>query len=134
VGELLQSPGLLTYLQNFNLIALRESSYVERLTRITILLAKVTILFIPVSLMSAYFTVPFDGLSYTPATYWTAFAVILGLSFLTLVVFGQLSGTQEGKPVYRSLTRVGFEAWKRFFGRNQMQDIDEEKDKGYETS
>ncbi|KAI9763886.1 MAG: hypothetical protein M1835_007699 [Candelina submexicana] len=35
-------------IMNFNLIGIKESQYVERLTRITILLAKVTILFLPV--------------------------------------------------------------------------------------
>lgn len=103
--------------QNFNLIALKESSYVERLTRITILLAKVTILFLPVSLMSAYFAIPLAevGEEYTVATYWVTFAVVFALSLVLLVVFGKLSGTQEGKPIYRSLTRAAYDWWCQFF-------------------
>merc|ERR1711933_463585 len=45
---------------NFNLIAMKESVDMERLTRVTLLLTKATILFLPVSLMSAYFS-RFDG-------------------------------------------------------------------------
>ena len=97
--------------QNFNLITLKQSAAVERLTRITILLAKVTILFMPVSLMTAYFSVEIDDLEglYTAATYWISFAVIITLSFVFLLVFGYVSGTVEGKPIYRSFTQIFFE-------------------------
>ena len=91
---------------NFNLITIKESSYIERLTRITILLAKISLLFIPVTFMSSYFTIPFVETEYTPSAYWIAFAVIISLSFVGIIIFGQLSGTQEGKPIYRSLTQV----------------------------
>lgn len=100
--------------QNFNLIALKESQAVERLTRITILLAKVTILFLPVSLLTAYFSVSAITQGYTKKTYWTCFAVIMALSFLGLAAFGQLSGTVEGKPIYRSLSQMG---WEKVFGK-----------------
>jgi len=81
---------------------------VEKLTRITILLAKVTILFMPVSLMTGYFSVQIADLTgkYTSTTYWVAFAVIMTLSFVFLVVFGKLSGTVEGKAIYRSCTQL----------------------------
>ena len=94
--------------KNFNLITLKQSAAVERLTRITILLAKVTILFMPVSLMTAYFSVEIDDLQgmYTAATYWVSFAVIMALSFIFLLVFGYISGTVEGKPIYRSFTQI----------------------------
>lgn len=88
----------------------------ERLTRITILLAKVTILFLPVSLMSAYFAIPLANIQYTASAYWIAFAVIFSLSFLGLVIFGQLSGTQESKPIYTSLTTAAVGALERSFG------------------
>jgi len=81
---------------------------VERLTRITILLAKVTILFMPVSLMTGYFSVQIPDLmnKYSSKTYWVAFAVIMTLSFIFLLVFGQLSGTVEGEAIYQSLTQI----------------------------
>lgn len=80
----------------------------ERLTRITILLAKVTILFMPVSLMTAYFSVQIPDIAnkLTLTTYWIAFAVIMTLSFIFLLVFGQLSGTVEGEAIYQSLTQM----------------------------
>ncbi|RHZ43210.1 uncharacterized protein CDV56_100933 [Aspergillus thermomutatus] len=97
----------LTFL-NFNLIALKDSQAVEKLTRITILLAKITILFLPVSLMTAYFSTELRGVKgvYTQTEYWVSFAVIMVLSLLVLVLFGYASGTIEGKPIYQSLSRT----------------------------
>lgn len=92
---------------NFNLISIRESDAVERLTRITILLAKVTILFLPVSLMTAYFSTQLeDNTTFTIQTYWISFAVIFALSWLGLWVFGKISGTVETAMVYRPLNQV----------------------------
>lgn len=107
--------------QNFNLITLKESHAVERLTRITILLAKVTILFMPVSLMTNYFSTQISGLHGTVKTYWICFGVIMFLSIVFLFVFGALSGTLEGKPIYRSLTEtvidLGRGKWKNRKGK-----------------
>ncbi|KAJ5577039.1 hypothetical protein N7535_003965 [Penicillium sp. DV-2018c] len=99
----------LTFL-NFNLIALKDSQAVEKLTRITILLAKATILFLPVSLMSAYFSTELIGVKngYTKTDYWVSFAVIFVLSVLLLTVFGYASDTVEGKTIYRSMVRTFF--------------------------
>lgn len=95
---------------------MKESQAVERLTRITILLAKVTILFMPVSLMTAYFSTQLLNMEnkYTIKTYWICFAAIMLLSLLFIVVFGAASGTLEGKPIYRSLTRT---VWDSALGR-----------------
>ena len=67
--------------QNFNLIALKDSKAVEKLTRITILLAKVTILFLPVSLMTGYFSTELAQVKgvYTVNEYWVSFGVIMFL-------------------------------------------------------
>lgn len=99
---------LTSWAQNFNLLSIKESQAVERLTRITILLAKLTILFLPVSLMTGYFSVQIADLQgvYTHTTYWVCFGVIMGLSLFFLMVFGFLSGTVEGRPIYRSLTQT----------------------------
>lgn len=93
---------------NFNLIALKDSQAVEKLTRITVLLAKVTILFLPVSLMTAYFSTEIKDLQgvYTARTYWVSFGVIMFLSIVVLVIFGYVSDTVEGKTIYQSLWRV----------------------------
>lgn len=110
IQECLDEKESLVFL-NFNLITLKQSAAVERLTRITILLAKVTILFMPVSLMTGYFSVQIDDLSglYTAKTYWVSFAVIMALSFVFLLVFGMISDTVEGGTIYRSFTQMFFE-------------------------
>ncbi|KAJ6164016.1 hypothetical protein N7470_002688 [Penicillium chermesinum] len=97
----------LTFL-NFNLIALKDSQAVEKLTRITILLAKATMLFLPVSLMTAYFSTELVGVKggYTKADYWVSFAVIFVLTILLLIIFGFASDTVEGKTIYRSLAKT----------------------------
>lgn len=111
IQECLDEKESLVFL-NFNLITLKESQAVERLTRITILLAKVTILFMPVSLMTAYFSTQLSDLAnlYTVKTYWVCFAVIMSLSFIGLALFGLASGTLEGKPIYRSFTQTMVDA------------------------
>lgn len=65
----------------------------------------------PVSLMTGYFSVQISDLQgvYTVQTYWICFAVIMALSFSFLVVFGKLSGTLEGKPIYRSMTETFYD-------------------------
>ncbi|EXJ56745.1 hypothetical protein A1O7_07089 [Cladophialophora yegresii CBS 114405] len=95
-------------LMNFNLVALKESQAVEKLTRTTILLAKATILFLPVSLMTAYFSIQLKEIDdkYSLKTYWFCFLVVMILSILFLVVFGGITHTLEGKTVYRSVTRT----------------------------
>ena len=107
IQECLDEKESLVFL-NFNLLTYKESLAVEKLTRITILLAKVTILFMPVSLMTAYFSTQLHNLEnlYTIRTYWICFAVIATLSFLFLLIFGYASGTLEGKPVYAPFYHV----------------------------
>ncbi|KAJ0416073.1 hypothetical protein BJY00DRAFT_304404 [Aspergillus carlsbadensis] len=110
----------LTFL-NFNLIALKDSQAVEKLTRITILLAKVTILFLPVSLMTGYFSTELEGVKgvYTQLEYWVSFAVIMVLSIILLSLFGYVSDTVEGKTIYRSMFRTFFRKSKnRLFVRD----------------
>ncbi|KAK5556757.1 hypothetical protein LTR46_005269 [Exophiala xenobiotica] len=92
-------------LMNFNLVALKESQAVEKLTRTTILLAKATILFLPVSLMTAYFSIQLPEIQkYSITTYWLCFLVVTIVSILFLVVFGAITHTLEGKTVYQSIT------------------------------
>ncbi|KAJ5769656.1 hypothetical protein N7520_004215 [Penicillium odoratum] len=99
----------LTFL-NFNLIALKDSQAVEKLTRITILLAKATMLFLPVSLMTAYFSTELQGVKggYSKVDYWASFAVIFFLTLILLTIFGFASDTVEGKTIYRSLVKSFF--------------------------
>jgi hypothetical protein len=67
-------------------------------------------MFLPVSLMTAYFSTELKGVKggYTQAQYWVAFAVILFVSVLVLTVFGKASDTVEGKTIYQSLVKTFF--------------------------
>ena len=67
-------------------------------------------LFLPVSLMTGYFSTELQGVKngYTQAQYWVAFAVIFVLTVLTLTIFGFASDTVEGKTIYRSLVKTFF--------------------------
>ncbi len=93
-----------------------------RLTRITILLAKVTILFMPVSLMTGYFSVQITDLNgvYSVKTYWACFGVVMGLSLIFLIIFGKLSGTLEAKPIYRSLSETLYDSTKLILGKHAI--------------
>lgn len=86
----------------------------ERLTRTTILLAKATILFLPVSLMTAYFSIQLPEVSkvYSLKTYWLCFLVVTILSIGFLFIFGITTHTVEGKTIYKSITRMVLD----FFG------------------
>jgi hypothetical protein len=108
--------------QNFNLIALKDSQAVEKLTRITILLAKATILFLPVSLMTAYFSTELQGVKggYTKVDYWASFTVIFVVSIVLLMLFGVASDTVEGKTIYRSLLKTFFRSGRERAARMQL--------------
>src|SRR5690242_10972940 len=78
-------------MMNFNLIAIKESFSVERLTWVTLVLAQITILFTPVTLMTGYFSIQFKNTEFEVGSYWWAFGIILGLSLLMLVLFSYFS-------------------------------------------
>ena len=96
---------------NFNLIAIKESLDVERLTRITLLLTKATILFLPVSLLMAYFSIPLREAEYGVGQFWVAFAVVFVLSWMALFAFGVFSGSVQTvdfwKGLWRGMRRLG---------------------------
>ncbi|CAK7222676.1 hypothetical protein SBRCBS47491_004940 [Sporothrix bragantina] len=76
----------------FSLIAQKDSHSTERLTRSATLLAKLSVFFLPISFMTSYFSVEIPGLidGYTATTYWAAFGVIAGISFLSLFFFSKV--------------------------------------------
>jgi Mg2+ and Co2+ transporter CorA len=101
-------------MMNFNLIAIKESFSVERLTWVTLLLAKITILFTPVTLMTGYFSIQFKNLEFETDSYWQAFGIVFGLSAALLVLFSWVSGTFEGKIITRSWTRAVYDVGRRW--------------------
>ncbi|KAF2199018.1 hypothetical protein GQ43DRAFT_377250 [Delitschia confertaspora ATCC 74209] len=106
-------------MMNFNLIAIKESFAVERLTRVTLLVAKVTMLFMPVSLLTAYFSIQFVNTTFSIKSYWIAFGVVLGLSVGGLMLFSAVSGTMEGRMMYRPLTRIVYDFSMRVLWRRK---------------
>ncbi|KAF2159114.1 hypothetical protein M409DRAFT_71241 [Zasmidium cellare ATCC 36951] len=92
---------------NFNLIAIKQSLDVGRLTRITLLLTKATMLFLPVSLMMSYFSTQLSGVSYSVQTFWISFAVVFFLSWLALFLFGLFNDNVQTTEVLRGVWRGG---------------------------
>lgn len=103
---------------NLQLITIKESLDVEKLTRITLLLTKLTCVFLPVSLMTAYFSVPLSDVVYDLQSYWISFAVTMFLSLGALFVFGVFSGTVQMLPFWRDLWGSTKDAGTRL--RNRM--------------
>ncbi|USP74309.1 hypothetical protein yc1106_01583 [Curvularia clavata] len=101
-------------MMNFNLIAIKESYSVERLTWVTLLLAKITILFTPVTLMTGYFSIQFKDFMFEMGSYWRSFGWVLGASAALLVLFSWMSGTFEGSIVTSSWTRKVYDGGKRW--------------------
>ena len=94
-------------LMNFNLISLKEAHTVEKLTRMTILLAKVTIVFLPISLATAYFSMQLKAVeNYSIETYWLVFLVVMVVTVAFLATFEFFASRYSGKVVYRSLTKT----------------------------
>ncbi|KAF1826399.1 uncharacterized protein K489DRAFT_313649 [Dissoconium aciculare CBS 342.82] len=90
---------------NFSLIAIKQSTDVERLTRVTLLLTKATCLFLPVSFLTGYFDITLSGTEYTVAQFWIAFTVVLVLSVLALFAFGAFSESMQTAEVWRGVRR-----------------------------
>jgi Mg2+ and Co2+ transporter CorA len=104
-------------MMNFNLIAIKESFSVERLTWVTLLLAKITILFTPVTLMTGYFSIQFKNVEFEINSYWWTFGIVFGASMLLLLAFSFFSGTFEGKIITRSWSRIAYDVSRRWLGK-----------------
>jgi Mg2+ and Co2+ transporter CorA len=78
--------------QYFNINAQKDSEAAARLTRNATLLARLSVVFLPVSLMTSYFSVQISDLQgvYTAKDYWYSFAGLMSGSFLALFFFGRL--------------------------------------------
>ncbi|GKT39947.1 uncharacterized protein ColSpa_00128 [Colletotrichum spaethianum] len=76
----------------FSLTAQKDSQATARLSRSATLLAKLSVFFLPITFMTSYFSVEIPDLveHYTPKMYWICFAVIAGLSFISLFFFSRM--------------------------------------------
>ena len=107
-------------MMNFNLIAIKESFSVERLTWVTLFLAKITILFTPVTLMTGYFSIQFKNTEFEIGGYWWTFAIVFGISLGLLFLFSFFSGTFEGKKIVtKSWSRVAYDFSRRWLGHRR---------------
>ena len=100
----------------FNLLSLSQFYSVEKLTRTTILLAKATILFLPVSLLTAYFSIQVGNINqiYSLRTYWLSFLVVAVVSIVFLAAFGAAKETVKGQIEFHSLHRA---LWRKGVGK-----------------
>lgn len=78
--------------QYFNITAQKDSRATAKLSSNATLLSKLGVLFLPVSLMTSYFSIQIQELQgvYTAKTYWISFAVIMVLSFVALFIFSSV--------------------------------------------
>ncbi|KFY04101.1 hypothetical protein O988_00978 [Pseudogymnoascus sp. VKM F-3808] len=95
----------------FNITTQKDSIATAKLTANATLLSKLGVLFLPVSLMTSYFSVQIKELDgvYTVKTYWVTFAVIMVLSFVALFMFSRVLvgvGTAVAKQVDKVVARV----------------------------
>ncbi|KAM3071193.1 hypothetical protein ACMFMF_007668 [Clarireedia jacksonii] len=76
----------------FNITSQKDSEATARLNRSAALLAKLSVLFLPVSLMTSYFSTQLSGIDnkYTFTDYWVGFAVVVSASFVCLFFFSKM--------------------------------------------
>ncbi|KFZ08424.1 hypothetical protein V502_09362 [Pseudogymnoascus sp. VKM F-4520 (FW-2644)] len=95
----------------FNITTQKDSMATAKLTSNATLLSKLGVLFLPVSLMTSYFSVQIKELDgvYTVKTYWVTFAVVMVLSFVALFMFSRVlvgAGTEVAKRVNKLADHV----------------------------
>ncbi|KFY18338.1 hypothetical protein V493_08714 [Pseudogymnoascus sp. VKM F-4281 (FW-2241)] len=96
----------------FNITTQKDSMATAKLTSNATLLSKLGVLFLPVSLMTSYFSVQIEELEgvYTAKTYWIAFAVVMVLSFFAIFMFSRVlvgAGTAVARRVNKVVGHVG---------------------------
>lgn len=101
----------------FSLIAMREAQGVERLTRVAIFLTKFTFLFLPLTLITGYFSMQLNGTSgkYGEKDFWGASGVFVAIMILVLYTVGRSTETLESGIMWKSIKEV----WFGCFGKNR---------------
>ncbi|TEY68285.1 hypothetical protein BOTCAL_0121g00120 [Botryotinia calthae] len=90
-GELLAEKDALST-TFFSINSQKDSQATARLNRSATLLAKLSVLFLPVSLMTSYFSTELSDIEgkYSLYDYWVGFAVVVSASFVCLFFFSKL--------------------------------------------
>lgn len=98
----------------FNLISLKENETVEKLTRITIWLTKVTFLFMPLTLVTGYFSMQLKDINgvYDLRAFWGSVGVAVAVSLIVLYTVGKSTGTSEMRATWDGFVEV-WVFWKR---------------------
>jgi Mg2+ and Co2+ transporter CorA len=93
----------------FNLLAMRESQAVERLSRVAIFLTKFTFLFLPLTLITGYFSMQLKDMDdYTQAHFWAASGIFVVLMILILYTVGKSTDTLETGVIWKSVKEMWF--------------------------
>ena len=94
----------------FNLISLKQSTTVELLTRVTIWFAGFTFVFLPLTLVTGYFSMQLmDTQSkYGQRTFWGSAGVTMALTITVLYTVGKSTGTMEFDTMWRGVKKVWF--------------------------
>ncbi|RYP61594.1 hypothetical protein DL771_010075 [Monosporascus sp. 5C6A] len=98
----------------FNLTQQKDSQATAKLNRSATLMAKLSVIFLPISLMTGYFGVEISDLNayWTAETYWYSFLGFASVSFLCLFFLGRLLitlddlGAQIGRVFWAGIQRV----------------------------
>lgn len=100
---------------NFDFITLKDSQAVGKLSKVTVLLAKVTIPIPAGQLVTAYFSTELQNVKgvYTQTQYWVAFCVILLFSVVLLTLFDYISDILQGKMIHQTLVQTVLRALSR---------------------
>ncbi|RPA97624.1 hypothetical protein L873DRAFT_1809392 [Choiromyces venosus 120613-1] len=103
----------------FNLIALRESESVERLTRVAILLTKFAFVFVPLTLITGYFSMQLKDVQgvYTQRDFWGTGGVFVFITILVLYTIGKTTDTMESAGMWKGFKAV----WLGCFGKKTAQ-------------
>ena len=75
--------------------------------------------FMPVTLLTGYFSIQFQGMEFTMKSYWWAFGIVLAISFVLLFLFSFFTGTFEGKIITKSWSRLVYDFSKRWLAHRQ---------------
>ncbi|KAK6340515.1 hypothetical protein TWF696_008841 [Orbilia brochopaga] len=91
----LETQGLISL--TYNRLNFRETQAVEKLTLLSVALAKVTIVFLPLSLIMAYYSMDVEGITghSTKRDFWVSVGVALFLTLFFLLMINRLSKAMQ---------------------------------------
>lgn len=94
----------------FNLISLKQSTTVELLTRVTIWFAGFTFVFLPLTLVTGYFSMQLSDIDgkYTERTFWGSGGVAVAITLMVLYTVGKSTDTMEFGALWRGVRKVWF--------------------------